>query len=126
MADIGMTDVCLVPDIRGLNEQAAQLPRFSKERGRAVLRLGLALAHQPPSIDGDDVIEHLLTRGVPEVGVDIFCDSNIPATWEQRERGLERSSKHQIEGQILGVLAHKRTPQWLTPLFYGLLAHASN
>jgi hypothetical protein len=119
------TDLCLLPDVRGLDEQAAELPRFSKERGRAVLRLGHALAHLPLT-DCVDVIEHLLTRGVPEIGVDIYCNHTVPATWAQRVRGLERMSSHHLEGKVLGVLAHKRTPQWLTPLFYRLLAHVSH
>ncbi|MEO8593812.1 MAG: hypothetical protein ABI759_10865 [Candidatus Solibacter sp.] len=110
--------------VRGLNEKAATLPRFSDERDSFVQRIGNVLRWLPPQV-AQEQIDFLLDNGVLDIGEAIALDGKIPATEEQRSRAAKRDSEMFMEARILRVLADKKSPQWITDLFYRLLAHSS-
>ena len=101
-----------------MNALAAQAPRFSAERKSAVVRAARVLEWPSDSVDSERAISWALREGVPDFGGPIWWNTRIPATVEQRDLGLIRLRLLSAQGQILAALAGKRTPQWLTPLFY--------
>jgi hypothetical protein len=111
--------------LRGVNALAAQAPRFSAQRQSAVVRAARVLEWPPDSVDSERAINWALHEGVPDFGEPIWGNTRIPATVEQRDLGLIRLRLLSAQGQILAVLAGKRTPQWLTPLFYRLFERLS-